>query len=145
MTRRFSGADVEVNLPTGKVALFDEVTVNASLGVGAAMSGGKPAGWTRGEVSGEGEIKLDTEELLKLLAEADAAGSWEVMDAMDMVLYSAVGGQELKVEVFGCKFDAPDFPISRTSGETIKHSLKFQVTGEDFIKVNGVALAESRR
>ena len=144
MKQRFSGVDVEVSLPTGKVVLFDEVTLNATLGVKAAKSGGKPAGWTRGEITGEGEIKLDTEELLTLLSEAEKVGSWEMMDALDLDLYSQIGGQTLHVQAFGCKFEAPDFPVNRASGEKIVHTLKFEVTGQDFIHVNGVPLAEAR-
>ena len=144
MKQRFSGVDVEVTLPSGKVALFDEITLTPTLGTKTAKSGGAPAGWTRGEIGAEGSIKLDTEELFKLLAEADTAGSWEMMGAVDMSWYALVDGKELLVEAFGCKFDAPDFTVNKASAEKLSHTLKFEVTGRDFIHINGVPLAEYR-
>ena len=142
MGQRYSGKDVEVSLPSGKLALFDEVNVSPSSGATADTSGGAPAGWSRGEVTAEGEIKLDTEELQKLNAEAEAAGSWEEMEALDMTWFASVGGTDFKVELFGCKLDFPDFTVDKRGGGKLTHTVKFMVTGEDFIHIDGVPLAK---
>lgn len=141
MSRRFSGKDVDVTLPSGKLTLFDQVNVNVASGAAAVTSGGYPAGWVYGEVTGDGDIQLDTEELNKLMLEAETAGSWEEMEAMDITLFSRSGTDELRVELFGVKLDFPDFPVDRKGGEKMTHTIKFLITGEDFVHVNGVPLA----
>ena len=139
--QRISGRDVTVSLPSGRMALFDQVNLNPASGVAAVTSGGYPAGWVYGDVSGDGDIVIDPEELQKLLDEAEKHGSWEAMPAIDMTLFAKVGAKEWKFEVFGAKFDFPDFKADRKGGDKLTHTVKFLVTGEDFIHINGVPLA----
>lgn len=142
--QRISGRDVDVRLPSGVIALFDQVNLNLASGVAAVTSGGYPAGWVYGEITGDGDIQLDPEELVKLNGEASKAGSWEEMPEVDMTLFTKVGGLELKIEVFGCKFDFPDFKVDRKGGDKLTHTVKFMITGEDYVHLNGVPLARRR-
>ena len=111
----------------------------------AVTSAGYPAGWVYGEVTGDGDLMVDPDELVKLLEEADRAGSWEEMDALDLVLYVNTGDLELKVEVFGIKLDFPDVKIDAKGGEKLTHTIKFEVTGAEYVHINGGPLARARR
>ncbi len=141
--QRITGRDVELRLPTGVIALCDQITLNLSVGTKAVRSGGYPAGWVYGEVTGDGEMTIDSEEVIKLLDAAEEAGSWEEMDAFDIVLAASVSSLDLRVEAFGCKLDVPDFKIDRKGGDKITHTLKFEITDPQFVRVNGVPLART--
>jgi hypothetical protein len=143
--QRISGRDVEVRLPSGILSRFDQVNLNLASGAKAVTSAGYPAGWVYGEVTGDGDLMVDPDELVRLLEEADRAGSWEEMDALDLVLYVNTGDLELKVEAFGIKLDFPDVKVDAKGGEKLTHTIKFEVTGADYVHINGVPLARARR
>lgn len=140
--QRLAGRDVSLTLSrTGRIVLFDQVNLNLSSGISAVTSGGYPAGWVYGEITGDGDILIDPEALDKLLVEASAAGSWEEMVEEDMTLFSKVAGKTRKIEVFGVKMDFPDEKVDRKGGDKITHTVKFLITGEDFVHMDGVPLA----
>ncbi|HEX7927325.1 MAG TPA: phage protein [bacterium] len=137
---RISGKDVVVTLPSGIMGAWDQITVTPELGVAVASDRGRPAGWVRGSASAEVEITLPTPELMKLNDEADVAGSWEQLAAMDVTFYAKADNEELRVDAFGLKLNAPDFTFTGEGGEKLTHKLKGIVTGENFIHINGVPL-----
>ena len=141
MQQRISGRDVSVTLPSGKIGLFDQINLNLASGIAAVSSGGYPAGWVYGEVTGDGDITVDPEELNKLLAEAENYGSWEAMPDMDVTLFAQAGDLELKVELFGVKLDFPNLQADRKGGDKLTHQIKFIIAGEDFVAINGTPLA----
>ena len=142
--QRISGRDVEVRLPSGILTHFDSVNLNLASGTKAVNSAGYPAGWVYGEVTGDGDLQVDPDELVKLLEEAESAGSWEEMDALDLVLYANTGELELKIEAFGAKLDFPDVKVDAKGGDKLTHGIKFQITGTDYVHINGVPLARAR-
>jgi hypothetical protein len=141
--QRLSGRDVDVTLPSGRIARVDQVNLELTIGTKAVRSGGYPAGWVYGEISGNGEMVMDTEDMLLILDDADTAGSWEEMDEIDINFYAAWGvdGDTLTIVAHGCKLDAPDFKIDRKGGEKVSHTIKFEITGPDFVTINGVRVA----
>lgn len=144
MGQRISGKNVEVTLSNiGKIVLIDEINFSLSSGSGAAKSGGAPIGWLEGEVEGTGTMIIEDSELDKFLEEADDAGSWAQMEAPDVTLYANVGGRERKIEAFGCKLDFPSFEVKRNEKGEFVHTIPFEVSGEEFVHINGVRLARA--
>lgn len=84
---------------------------------------------------------LNTREMLKLNEKAGEDGSWEDLATFDTNFHALQGGQELNVEAFGVKVEAPNFNFDATNNERTQHTLPFMVTDPDFIKINGVPLA----
>jgi len=141
--QRMSGRDFVVTVD-GTQVYVAEASLEVELGTGPAYKSGKPAGWLKGKLSATGSLKVDAEELDKLLEQARLAGSWEQMPALDVMFYAHVDGRERRVEAFGCKLKAPGLAINTENAEDVLHEIAFDVTGEDFVKVNGVALAGPR-
>lgn len=141
--QRITGRNVTVTLSNGIQMMFDTVTLTPDLGFGVARNQGHPDGWTDGEVGAEGEITLNTVEMLKLQEAAGEAGSWKELEPLDMTFYSLSSGVEMKVEAFGCKLGAPDFNLDATNNERLQHKIAFMVTDPEFIRINGVPLAEA--
>jgi len=136
-----TGRNVKVTLSNGIQVLFDTVTLNPSLGIGVAKTQGLPDGWTDGEKGADGEIQLNTRELMKLNEEADLDGSWEELEVFDMTFHALQGGLEIRVEAFGCKIEVPNFNFDATNNERTQHTLPYMVTSPEFIRLNGVPLA----
>lgn len=128
----------------GEQIHVQEASLEVDIGSGVATKAGKPSGSLRGPVSAKGMMKIDGEELDKLLTKALAAGSWEMLEALDVMFYAFVGGKERKVEAFGCKLKAPGLSINTEEAEQPLHDIEFDVTGEDFVAINGVPLAAPR-
>ncbi len=142
MAQRFSGKDVIVSLSeTGILARVKEVSLTTEDNIAVVSSGGYPDGWVAGEVTGEGELQVQAEELAKFLAAAEVAGSWEAMAAMDLTLYASTLEGEWKVEAYGCKLKMPSVSVDRGGGEALMHTIAFVITSPEFVRINGIPLA----
>ena len=141
--QRITGRNVTATLSNGIQILFDQVTLTPDLGFGVAKTQGHPDGWTDGEVGAEGEITVNTVEMLKLQEAAGEAGSWKELAPLDMTFFTLQAGVKMKVEAFGCKLGAPDFTFDATNNERLQHKIAFMVTDPEFIRINGVPLAEA--
>ena len=145
MSQRISGRDVEVTLRSGLRLHIEKVTLNTDDGMSATTDQGYPNGWVLGQVQGDGELEVDTDQLNTLIEEAESHGSWEEMAAFDVLtFYANVAGVEHKVEVFGAKLRFPGWDVDGNGGEKVTHTVPYLVTGRDYVHVNGVPLAKRR-
>ena len=144
MGQRISGREIDARLSNGQRLLFESISLNTSSGIKAVKDQGYPAGWVYGEISGSGEIEISTEDMLVLNEQADLAGSWEELQEMDLTFFAKAGSLELNIEVFGVKVDFPGFDFNGKGGDKLTHKIPFEITSEDFVKINGVRLARRK-
>ncbi len=136
---RIGGKDINVTL--GDLAMtIDKATLSIEDSSAVAKSRGVPNGFVRGEVSGSGDIELDAQNLAILSEAARQAGSFRSLPAFDMLFYAKVaGGEELKVEAFGCRIKIESLAdMDAKGGEKHITKLAFEVTSPDFVHINGV-------
>ena len=143
MSRRISGADVSFFIGPAFVT-FDKVTLTIEDGSKAVHSGRVPNGYVRGRVSATGEAEVDSHTFMILQALALAAGSWEGMGTWDANFAGFAGETALAVNASECLFKISKLlDASSEGGEKLMHTLPFEVTGSDFIRINGVPYVES--
>ncbi len=108
-----------------------------------AMKRGRPDGWLKGNVSAAGEIEVDAAEFAKLSAAAKAAGSWQGLPPFDINSFAAAGGVVRRVEAFGCKLKLSTvLDVDDSVADKTVHTIPFDVTGEDFVSIDGVPYVE---
>jgi len=138
MSRRLTGKDINVFIGY-MIIHVDEVSVSIEDNTAVAKTRGQPNGYTTGDVSASGEIKVDTTNFNLILAAAKAAGSFQSLSAFDFVFNGATPTDILNIEAFECKLRISDLLSAKsTGGEQVMHTLPFDVTGKDFIRINGV-------
>lgn len=143
MAKKLSGIDVSVNIG-GYMVQFEEVTLTIDDKSKATMSGGRPNGYVQGAVSASGSITLDTDNLLVLLDVAKNAGSWQQMEAFDLGFSAETKGTALNIEAFECLIKLADLLKANPGDEEkLTHTLPYEVTGKDFIRINGVPYADT--
>lgn len=141
MSRRLSGYDVGVQVGSFAVQ-FDQVTASIEDGSKASQSRNRPNGYVRGAVSCAGEITVDTDNLNIMLEAAKSAGSWQEMDLFDIVMNGETSDSLLNIELFECLVKISDLLDASSNGEDkLTHKLPFEVTGKDFVRINGVPYA----
>lgn len=137
-TQRLSGKSFQVTL--GDIYINVE-SYNLSIddGRATAKTNGIPNGWLDGEVSASGDIEVDAQNFNLIMQAAKKAGSFKELPPFDIVAYAVAGKTSQKVEAFDCLLKISDLlDISSSGGEKTKHKLPFEVTGTDFVKINGV-------
>lgn len=139
--KRISGKSFDVMV--GDYMLHvDKFSITVNDNGGVAYSGGVPDGYTAGDFSADGEIEIDTVNLLTLNQAAKAAGSWEDLEPFDISTVADVGDNKgLRVDAYGCKLRLSDLlAIDPKSNEKSTHKIKFDVTDRNFVAVNGVPI-----
>lgn len=110
-----------------------------------AMRRGKPAGRLLGNVSASGEIEIDGSELSKIIAEARKAGSFQDLPEFDINSFGKAGDVERKVEAFGCALKLSTvLDIDDSVSDETVHTVPFDVTGEEFVHIDGVPYASQQ-
>lgn len=143
MAKKLSGIDVAVKIG-GYMVQFEEVSLSIEDKSKAVTSKGRPNGYVQGAVSASGTITVDTDNLLVLLDVAKSAGSWQQMDAFDVSFSAETKGTSLSIEAFECLIKMADLLKANPSDEEkLTHTLPFEVTGKDFIRINGVPYANT--
>lgn len=141
MGTKLSGYDIGVQIGNYAVT-FEEVSASIEDNSKAVMSRNRPNGHVRGGVSCSGEITLDTDNLNIMLEAAKAAGSWQEMDTFDVVMAGEANSSGLNIELFECLVKISDLLNAKANGEEkLTHKLPFEVTGKDFVRINGVPYA----
>ena len=136
---RLSGKSIDVNI--GDILVHVE-SMSASIEDGRTVvkDRGVPNGYVDGDVGCSGEIELDWDNFLLLLEEARRYGSWKAMPPFDIVTYGNTGRTEAKIEMFECLTKLSDLlDIDPSGGEKSKVKLPFEVTGKDFVRINGLS------
>ncbi len=133
---QISGLEVDISLNSVNITV-SKITLSITDNSKAAMSRGVPDGTLRGSVEASGSMELDSYNFGLLCEDAKRAGSWRGMGTFDLMFY-ADAQAELKVEAFENKLKVSDLiDIDPNSEEALIHKLDFDVTGRDFIKING--------
>ncbi len=136
--QRFSGQNFNliiggmmVNVESASLTISDSSTV--------AKSGGTPDGWVDGEATASGEIVLDESNFKTVLAAARAAGSWRGLDPVDLIFYASAGAQVKLVNASECKLRLDSIvDLDPKGGEKSTTKIPFDVTGRDFVSIDGV-------
>lgn len=137
MSKRISGIDfhidfhgLSVKTESANLSITDNGTV--------AMTQGRPNGYVDGDVMANGDFVFDTQNINLILEAARRVGSFKALEPFDILFYAQTADR-MKVEAFGCKLKIDDLlSIDSKGGEKITHKVGFDVTGSDFININGV-------
>ena len=138
MNQHLSGQDFDIMV--GDIMVHVEA-VSASITDNrkAVMSGGVPNGYVNGDVSGNGDMELDTRNFNLIIEAAKSAGSFREMEPFDIICSGKSLNDTQKFELFGCLLTVTDlFNIDQKGGEKTKHKMPFEITSPDFVRINGV-------
>lgn len=138
MGRKLSGKDVDVMIGSYMVHI-EEASLSIEDATGVTKSRGVPDGFLEGEVSASGEIKLSTGQLQTILDAAKDAGSFRDLPTFDLVFNAETTDEKLNIEAFDCKLKLSDvLNASQTGGDRLMHTIAYDVTGREFVRINGV-------
>lgn len=141
--QRISGQSVDFTLD-GDLIHVEKVSLSITDNTAVALTRGIPDGWVAGDMSAEGEIELSSKSFAQIFAKARAAGSWRGIPPVDLMWYAKVGGEEFKIEAFGCKLILSDIiDVDPKGGATLTHKIKFFVTSPNFVNTGGLSILES--
>lgn len=134
-----SGKDFYIWL-AGRMIHVESCSLSIEDSTAVAMTHGVPNGWVDGETKAQGELEVDTQQMLILTQIAAEAGSWKGIAPFDMLFVAATGLFEaMKVEAFGCKLMINELVnVDHKGTEKSKYKLKYDVTDSDFVKINGI-------
>lgn len=136
--KRISGKNFHIFL-SGLMIKVSKASLSISDNSSATSTHGVPDGWVDGDVSAEGELELTTHYFNLLNEAARIAGSWKALDTFDITMTAIVPTSALVIEAFECKLKISDLlDIDPKGGDPLSHKLPFEVTGSDFVKINGV-------
>ncbi len=138
---RFNGLSFDIDLGDFGIKV-KKFTLDIEDGSAVAKRDGRPDGELRGAVSASGEIVVYRSGLKSFTAMAKKAGSFQQMPTFDINSFGKVGDDELKIEAFGCKVKLSKLlDIDKESSDETEFTLPFEVTGRDFVKIDGVPYA----
>ena len=141
MGKRLSGQDIDVKVGDFLVHI-EEVTLSIEDSSKAVMSKGRPNGYVDGAISASGEITVDTSNFNVILDAAKKAGSVKQLKPLDIVFSGETVEDKLTVHAYECLLKLTDILDVNSNGEEkMKHKIPFEVTGKDFVKINGVPYA----
>jgi hypothetical protein len=135
---RFMG--IMLHVESFNISIEDNTTVAKDKGV--------PNGFIEGDVAANGEIVLDTRNFMLLSAAAKLAGSWRDLPTFNIDAYaigsSAVAAEAFHVHAHDCKLRISELlNVDPNSTEKSTHKLPFDVTGPDFVFINGTPYLRS--
>ncbi|KZN61203.1 phage protein [Pseudoalteromonas luteoviolacea] len=116
-----------------------EASVKVTDGRKVKTVRGVPMGWIDGPVEAEVILKLDHQNFLLLLAQAQQAGSWKGIEPFDVAFTASVAAGDLNVDAFGCMPQLEELlNIKAEGGEENLFAVKCLITSPDFVHINGV-------
>lgn len=143
MGQKLSGKDIDVMIGDHLVHI-DEATLSIEDSTAPVKTRGVPNGHVSGEVAASGEIKLDTTNFQTLIDAAKSAGSFRALSTFDLVMNGETTEETLKIEAFGCKFRISELLNANASGgEKLMHTLPYDVTAREFVRINGVPYVDA--
>ena len=127
-------AGIKMQVESASLTITDNTTV--------AKNAGRPAGVLQGDVEASGELSLDVAEFNKLNAAAAAAGAWQDIPPFPIHFHAIGGGaitENMIVFADGCKLKISELlNVDPNSTDKSTIALPFDVTGRDFVTINGV-------
>ena len=141
MGARLGGKDVYAMVGSLSI-VFEEASISIEDGSKATPTRGRPNGYVRGDVSASGELTVDTANLGLIIDAAKSAGSFQELEPFDIVFNAESAVDKLTVEAFECLVKLSDvLDANANGGDKLTHKLPFEVTGKDFVRINGVPYA----
>ena len=142
---RINGKSFDVRVMGFKIHI-ESFTLDIEDNSTTAMNKGRPNGNLKGDVKASGEIVVDTANFMILNEAARAAGSWQELPAFPIDAYAAGSNGDrpelMHVHAYDCQLKiASLLNIDPNSTDKTTHSLPYEVTGEDFVRINGVPYA----
>jgi hypothetical protein len=135
---RLTGKDFDVMIGDYQVrveSLSASITDNRKV----VKENGVPVDYTNGDVECSGEIELNIKNFKLISAAAKSAGSWRDLEPFDIGVNGKVSGEEHKVDLDKCLLRISDLlNIDPNSNDQNKIKLPFDVTGSDFVAIDGV-------
>ncbi len=145
MGKKLSGQDVDAMIGDYAVT-FKTVSISIEDGSKAAMDKGRPNGFVDGSISASGDVTLDTTNFNLIITAAKSAGSFMQLEPLDIVFNAASSNDELNIEAFECKLKVSDLlDAEAEGGEKLFHKIGYEVTGKEFVRINGVPYANTDR
>lgn len=139
--QHISGRDFKILLG----ALFIQVeSMSATItdNTAPAMTQGMPDGYVQGSKTCAGQIVVDSKNFTILSIAAGIAGSWSELEAFTITIAAATSANAQALALYGCKLRIDELiNIDPSSTDKTKHTLSFDVTDKDFVKINGVSYA----
>ncbi|MFA0810845.1 phage protein [Microbulbifer epialgicus] len=136
---KLSGRDVDVMIGSYRVNI-EEVSLSIEDGTGTTKTRGVPDGFIEGDVSASGDIKLNTGQFDIIVQAAKKAGSFRGLPTFDLVFNAESTDEKLNIEAFDCKLSLTELLNATQSNERLMHTISFEVTGREFVNVNGVSV-----
>lgn len=145
MSQIISGGDFDVFIGPYMV-IFDKITLNIEDNSKPVYSKGLPNGYVRGKLAASGEVELDTKNFMLLNEAARIAGGWSKLGTWPAVFNAVCSDALLNVIAHDCLFKISKLiDASSEGGEKSMHTLPFDVTGSDFVTINGVPYQDSEK
>jgi len=138
---RINGQSFDIRVG-GKMVHAEAFSLNIEDNSTVKMTKGAPDGRLAGDKKASGEIEVDIANFMLLSAAAAAAGSWEGLPTFDINAY-ATGSNGNTPEAFhvlahDCALKISDLlNIDPNSSDATTVKLPFDVTGRDFLNING--------
>lgn len=137
-SQRISGKDFYIYL-AGRMIHVDSANLSIEDSTAVAMSHGIPNGWVDGETKAQGDMEVDSQQMLILTEIAAEAGSWKGIEPFDMLFVALTGAEGMTVAAYGCKIKVNELlSIDHKGTEKSKYKLHYEVTDPDFVKINGI-------
>lgn len=134
---RLTGKDFDVMIGDYSVrveSLSASITDNRKV----VKEKGIPVDYTNGDVECSGEIELNIRNFKLISAAAKDAGSWRDPLPFDIGITGSVSGESLAIELDKCLLRISDLiNIDPNSNDQNKIKLPFDVTGPDFVTIDG--------
>lgn len=128
----------------GRMINVESASLSIEDGTEVAKTNGMPNGYVDGELSAQGELEVDTQNFNIFSEIAAEAGSWKAIPVFDIIFTASAGGTELDIEAFDNKLKINELlNVDPNGKEKSKHKITFDVTGQDFIKINGIPYADA--
>ena len=138
MSQRLTGLDIDVMIGDYLVH-FEEISITIDDSSTTSKSKGRANGYVRGMVSASGDITVDTANFNVIVQAAQSAGSFSQLEPFDVVFAGETTADSLKIEAFDCLLKISDLlSASVTSEDKLTHKLTYDVTGKEFVRINGV-------
>lgn len=144
---RINGKAFDVRFMYTKIH-FEGFTLTVEDNSGVAMTKGAPDGNLPGDKKANGELKIDSANLMLLAAVAKVAGSWDQIPTFPIDTFAegeneSVGYEAVHIRAHGCKMRFGELlNIDPNSNEKTVHTIKFDVTGRDFVWVDGTPISD---
>lgn len=144
---RINGKSFDVRLMGFKVHV-ESFTLDIEDNSTVAKNKGRPNGRLLGDVAASGEIVVDTANLMLIMEAARAAGSFQQLPVFPIDAYAAglngAKSEVMHVHAHDCALRISSLlDIDPESTDKTQHTLPYDVTGEDFVYINGVPYLET--